>query len=45
MSGCKSLDEAVQARLAHLASAKGLELSELVNDLLRKDIDLIEIAL
>ena len=39
------LDEAVQARLAHLASAKGLELSELVNDLLRKDIDLIENAL
>ncbi len=39
------LDEEVHARLAHLASEKGLELSEPVNELFRKDFDLIEIAL
>jgi hypothetical protein len=39
------LDEEVQARLAGLASDKGVELSVLVNDLLRKDIELIETAL
>lgn len=38
------LDSEVQARLATLASAKGVELSTLVNDLLRKDIELIEMA-
>ena len=38
------LDSEVQARLATLASAKGMDLSTLVNDLLRKDIELIEIA-
>jgi hypothetical protein len=38
------LDEPVQAALAALASAKGVELSTLVNDLLRKDIELIEIG-
>jgi hypothetical protein len=39
------LDDEVQARLARLASDKGLELSELVNALLRKDIELIETAI
>lgn len=38
------LDSEVQARLATLASTKGVELSALVNDLLRKDIELIEMA-
>lgn len=38
------LDEPVQAALAALASAKGVELSTLVNDLLREDIELIEIG-
>jgi hypothetical protein len=38
------LDDQVQATLAKLASAKGVELSTLVNDLLRKDIELIEIG-
>lgn len=38
------LDDQVQATLAALASAKGVELSTLVNDLLRKDIELIEIG-
>lgn len=38
------LDEEVQARLTSLASAKGMDLSALVNDLLRKDIELIEMA-
>ena len=38
------LDSEVQARLATLASAKGMDLSALVNDLLRKDLDLIELA-
>jgi hypothetical protein len=39
------LDREIQARLARLASDKGVELSVLVNDLLRKDIELIETAL
>ena len=39
------LDEEIQARLARLASDKGIELSDLVNDLLRKDIELIETAI
>ncbi len=38
------LDHEVQDRLATLASAKGVDLSALVNDLLRKDIELIEMA-
>jgi len=38
------LDGQVQARLAALANAKGVDLSELINDLLRKDIELIEMA-
>jgi hypothetical protein len=38
------LDDRVQATLAALASAKGVELSALVNDLLKKDIELIEIG-
>jgi len=38
------LDDQVQATLAALASAKGVDLSALVNDLLRKDIELIEIG-
>ena len=38
------LDDQVQATLSALASAKGVELSTLVNDLLRKAIELIEIG-
>lgn len=38
------LDEKVQAYLAARADAKGMDLSELVNDLLKKDIELIEAA-
>jgi len=38
------LDEQLHSRLAALASAKGVDLSALVNELLRKDIELIEIA-
>lgn len=38
------LDSEVQARLASLARSKGVELSVLVNELLRKDIELIEIT-
>ena len=38
------LDDQVQARLAALANAKGVDFSALVNDLLRKDIELIEMA-
>jgi len=38
------LDDPVQTRLTALASAKGIDLSVLVNDLLRKDLELIEIA-
>ena len=34
----------MQATLAALAQAKGIELSALVNDLLRKDIELIELG-
>jgi hypothetical protein len=36
------LDDQIQTRLTALASAKGVELSALVNDLLRKDIEIIE---
>ena len=38
------LDEKVQTYLAARADAKGIDLSELVNDLLKKDIELIEAA-
>jgi hypothetical protein len=38
------LDPEVQARLGQLADAKGVEISRLVNDLLRKDIELIELG-
>jgi hypothetical protein len=36
------LQEEVQRYLAQRAAQRGIELSELVNDLLRKDIELIE---
>jgi len=36
------LDEEVQNYLATTAERKGIELSELVNDLLKKEIDIIE---
>lgn len=38
------LDDQVQTRLTALANAKGVEFSVLVNDLLRKDIELIEMT-
>jgi len=38
------LDDEVQAVLTALASAKGVGLSNLVNDLLRKDIGLIALG-
>ena len=38
------LDDQVQTTLAALANAKGIDLSSLVNDLLKKDIELIEIG-
>lgn len=38
------LDQKVQATLVALASAKGVDLSALINDLLKKDIELIEMA-
>ncbi|MCG8537314.1 MAG: hypothetical protein MI808_19675 [Pseudomonadales bacterium] len=38
------LDEQVQDALAAIATAKGQELSTLVNDLLKKDIELIQMA-
>jgi len=38
------LDDQVQARLTALANAKGVDLSALVNDMLRKDLELIEMA-
>jgi hypothetical protein len=36
------LDEEVQTYLAKKAEAKGVELSELVNKLLKKEIEIIE---
>ncbi len=36
------LDEKVEAYFAAKAATKGIELSDLVNDLLQKDIELIE---
>lgn len=38
------LDEQVQDALAAIATTKGQELSTLVNDLLKKDIELIQIG-
>ena len=38
------LEQKVQATLAALASAKGVDFSSLVNDLLKKDIELIELG-
>lgn len=38
------LDDPVQTRLTAMASAKGVDLSVLVNDLLRKDLELIEMV-
>ena len=38
------LDQKVQTTLAALASAKGVDFSTLINDLLKKDIELIEMA-
>lgn len=38
------LDQKVQATLAALASAKGVDYSALINDLLKKDIELIEMT-
>jgi len=38
------LDAEVQAYLAERAKARGVEVAQLVNDLLRKDIELIEAA-
>lgn len=38
------LEHQVQTTLAALAHAKGVDLSELINDLLKKDIELIEMA-
>jgi len=38
------LEAEVQKRLATLANAKGVDFSTLVNHMLRKDIELIEIA-
>lgn len=37
-------DDPLQDRLAAIADAKGIDLSALVNDLLRKDIELIDEA-
>lgn len=38
------LDEKVQDYLAAKAAAKGVDLADLVNDMLKKDIELIEMA-
>lgn len=38
------LDDEVQTQLTELAKAKGVELSFLVNALLKKDIELIQMA-
>ncbi len=38
------LDAQVQATLAAIANAKGVDISVLANDLLRKDIELIQLA-
>lgn len=38
------LEQQVQATLAALASAKGVDFSALINDLLKKDIELIDMT-
>ncbi len=38
------LDSKVQTTLVSIAQAKGMELSTLVNDLLKKDIELIQLT-
>ncbi len=38
------LDAPVQARLAALAEAKGVEFSTLINELLKKDLELIDVV-
>lgn len=38
------LDEKVQSYLTAKADAKGIDLADLVNDMLKKDIELIEMA-
>ena len=38
------LDASVQNTLAALANAKGVDLSDFVNDLLKKDIELIQMG-
>ena len=38
------LDEKVQSYLTAKADAKGVDLAELVNDMLKKDIEIIEMA-
>jgi hypothetical protein len=38
------LDNEVQSRLSNLAAAKGVDISDLVNALLKKDLELIETA-
>lgn len=38
------LDERVQDYLSAKAEARGVDLAELVNDMLKKDIELIEMA-
>lgn len=39
------LEEQVQNTLAAIANAKGIDLSAFVNDLLKKNIELIQLAL
>jgi hypothetical protein len=38
------LDNELQSRLSNLAAAKGVDITDLVNDLLKKDLELIETA-
>jgi hypothetical protein len=38
------LDEELQIRLTNLARTKGVDLSDLINDVLKKDLELIETA-
>ncbi len=38
------LDDPLQARLSAIAGAKGIELSDLVDDLLRNGLELMEMA-
>jgi hypothetical protein len=38
------LDEEVQTYLADKADAKGVELSDLVNEMLKKEIEIIEVV-